>query len=295
MTIERIGGSLCKDSSIYTDISTQEIIKLAKEIVNLHKKNLAKYGVKKIWTKTFEEHMAEDYSDEDLLQELSAQFLQLIFLYKYKGKLVSKDLIAKFVGNIKPNAARDQQVRHLGGQFFYYVLVKNSLIPGTEYKVPSGYYLLVSMEEPNPKIVSEGEKRKKRLSNEEFEKVKRDYHYCCATCGRKEGLIDPRMNGVAIKLQQGHMDPSKPLGPENVIPQCQYCNQTTLNNFEMSENGTVKAIANPNFVLRSLPQVKLEMSMVLLRDSQTMKSFVDFLKSHKESKIYKTLEAVFVQ
>ena len=226
----------------YTPISDEEIERLRNEIKSKYENNLRQFGV---WEK------ADD----------SYAMYQLIYLYKYKGKAVHKDVVADFVIGHFPNATKDQQVRHLGSQAGYNVLNK-----GEEYngeKVPSGYNLLVDLNYPKPDFMARALRRTTTLSSSDFEVIKRSWNYRCATCGEKEG--EPhKVSGVIVRLEQGHMDPNLPLGPGNIIPQCQYCNRDMFkNNFVFDENGYPKYINNPNYVLRSPENVKQRMKKVL--------------------------------
>lgn len=67
-----------------------------------------------------------------------------------------------------------------------------------------------------------------------------------------------------VVLQQGHMDPRKPLTLDNTIPQCQYCNQTYQEDFMFNEYGRVVAINNPHVVLKSPKCIQDEMIQILL-------------------------------
>lgn len=96
------------------------------------------------------------------------------------------DIVSAFVRKYKPTATLDQQVRHLGTQFLWYVLNKGTKVPDREEVVPSGYNYLVSIETPNPKAVALALKRSGRLAAENFEDLKIVYGGKCATCGMEE-------------------------------------------------------------------------------------------------------------
>ncbi|CAG8794464.1 9468_t:CDS:2, partial [Cetraspora pellucida] len=87
------------------------------------------------------------------------------------------------------------------------------------------------------------------------EELKIVYDNRCVNCGALENHHHPRFRDTIVVLQKGHIDPNKPEVLENIIPQCQICNQTYKDNFVYDENGYIKAINNENFVLRSKPEV----------------------------------------
>lgn len=250
--IEKLSNTT--DDNSYIDIPDTEIMQLHKEILeSYNKNNLKNKGVKPLW----------DTKEKTTVESLDAKELQLIFLYKYKNKLVHKDLISAFVRKKKPNAGLDQQVRHLGSQYNWYVLNKNAKIPGSDETVPSGYHYLVNIEQASPKAINSIKKREKRLAAKDFEELKITYKNKCATCGIEEGTKDERYNDVKVQLQQGHMDPTKPLTLKNTIPQCQYCNQVYKNYFCFNENGRIVRITNAEFILKSNENIQKEMYLLL--------------------------------
>lgn len=134
--------------------------------------------------------------------------------------------------------------------------------------MPSGYYYLVTLGQPNPNVHIEEKKRISRLDAKTFDDIKETYGHKCATCGRKEGEYDERNGGIQIKLQQGHMNPSEELTINNTIPQCQYCNQTYGNKFIFDKNGRVKAIYDPEVVLKSPVFIQEEMLRLLQEERE---------------------------
>lgn len=245
----------------YLDISPSEIRQMHYAIIKAHEIHLSRYGV--IMPRSGD--IPKNCSDEEYVTYLDAKELQLIFLYKYMKCFVHKDLVSEFVRKYVPNAALDQQVRHLGSQCYWYVLNRGTKVPDVNIKVPSGYHYLVSIETPNPKAVCEALKRAGRLMARDFEELKMAYSGKCATCGVEEKRKDTR-NGEIVVLQQGHMNPRKPLTLDNTIPQCQYCNQTYRDYFQFNENGRVIAVNNPLILLKSPKDVRDEMIRVLLEE-----------------------------
>ena len=245
----------------YLNISEEEIREIHNKIVYSYENYLESYGVKKLWN----DEILQRSKDEDFISLLDAKELQLIFLYKHLNCFVHKDMVSEFVRHYIKDAALDQQVRHLGTQYFWYVLNKGTKIPDTDITVPSGYNYLVSLEMPNPKAVAEAIRRTGRLCAKNFSELKVAYGGKCATCGIQEGKKDFRNEEIVV-LQQGHMNPRKALTLENTIPQCQYCNQTYKDYFLFNEHGRVVAVNNPLILLKSPKDVQDEMITVLLQE-----------------------------
>ena len=114
-------------------------------------------------------------------------------------------------------------------------------------------------------------KRANRSAARNFEELVYVYDEKCATCGAKRGEIDWR-TGKKVKLQQGHMDPRKQLTLENMIPQCEYCNQTYQDYFRFNDNGRVIAINNPEIVLKSPIDIQDEMIEILIKAKEKRKN-----------------------
>ncbi len=185
-----------------------------------------------------------------LYQKGSSAALWLIYLRKYQGKAVHKDTISAFVQSIKPNAGKDQQVRHLSEEGWF-VLNTGEKLPGSEEIVPRGYHLLITTESPKPSFLHRELKRAGRISATNFAQLKETHDNRCATCGSQEGkphLLDRDKRTV---LQQGHMDPHKKLTLANSIPQCQVCNQAYKDDYVFDAKGRIAAVASPNPVLRA--------------------------------------------
>lgn len=275
MCVERINFTGTSVDDKYINIPDCEIIELHDKIVAAWERSLRKYNVKPPWDarpKNIEDaDDTEPMTDEEIVAAMNARELQLVFLYKYRRKLVHKDLISAFVRKHIPDAALDQQVRHLGTQYHWNILNKGAKIPDEDEKVPSAYHYLVSIDQPNPTLLLDELKRKGRLAATDFDDLKVVYGYCCATCGRKEGSTDERNGDIPIVLQQGHMDPSKALDLSNTIPQCQYCNQTYGDDFCFNEYGRVIAVYNPHVVLKSPKPIQDEMITILTEERNKRK------------------------
>ena len=263
MTVKKIDFSNPNWQEEYLNISIEEIRQIHNKIVFAYETYLKDYGVKKLWN----EDVSMDCSDTEFISLLDAKELQLIFLYKHLNCLVHKDLVSSFVRKYIVNAAYDQQVRHLGSQYLWYVLNKGAKIPNVDEKVPSGYNYLFSIEVVNTIAVALSLKRTGRLGAKNFTELKMAYGNKCATCGIEEGKKDTRNEEIVV-LQQGHMNPREPLTLENTIPQCQYCNQTYKDYFMFNEHGRVIAVNNPLILLKSPKSIQDEMITVLIKERQ---------------------------
>ena len=263
MKIKRIDFSNPNWKEEYLNISPKEIREIHNKILLSYNIYLKDYGVKKLWN----DEIPSTCSDEEFISFLDAKELQLIFLYKHLNCLVHKDLVSEFVRKYLPTAALDQQVRHLGSQYLWYVLNKGSKIPNADTKVPSGYNYLFSIEVANPIAVASALKRAGRLAAHNFSELKLAYSSKCATCGIEEGKKDIRNEEIVV-LQQGHMNPRSSLTLDNTIPQCQYCNQTYKDYFIFNEHGRVIAVNNPLILLKSPKTVQDEMITILLKERE---------------------------
>ena len=262
MPVTRICLNESGDNSEILNISDSEAIALKRKIRKAAEKG-KKFGIKQF----------REFSDGSKMPK-SRKMWQLVFLAKHQGELVSKAVLSEFIKMKHPNSKPDQQERHLSTQCGWYVLNKGEAIPGTDERIPSGFHMLVNLDQPHPAFAAQKEKRNAVMTAKEFSDIKKAYGMKCATCGIEEGAPDPR-NGEIVKLQQGHMHPDRKLEAGNIIPQCSYCNRTSKDYFIYDENGRVDAVYNPEFVLRSPDRKKDEMIRILLEDARKRNSLPD--------------------
>lgn len=192
----------------------------------------------------------------------SIKALWLIFLRKNKGALVHKDTISSFVASVNPKAGKDQQVRHLASDGWY-VLNKGDKYQNKKEVVPSGYHILITTESPKPTFLFKSLKRAGRIAAKDFAQLKVVYGFRCATCGSQEHKPNFLEPGKTTALQQGHMDPHKPLALSNTIPQCQVCNGVYLDDYVFDAKGRVIAVASKNPVLRASKEVREQIKEAL--------------------------------
>ena len=224
-------------------MSADEVERWYKKLESEYNTHLAQYGVK-------------------FPAKGATKALWLAYLRKNQGVLVHKDTISSFVETIKPKAGKDQQVRHLASDGWY-VLNKGDKLPGKKDVVPSGYHVLITTESPKPTFLFKSLKRAGRISAKDFRQLKAVYGFRCATCGSQEGK--PNFLGPDKKtcLQQGHMNPHKPLTLDNSIPQCQVCNGVYMDDYIFDAKGQVIAVASPKPVLRAEKEVQKEIKEAL--------------------------------
>ncbi|MDO8466969.1 MAG: hypothetical protein Q7S83_02400 [bacterium] len=227
----------------HTFMSPEEIEDWYRKLEVEHATYLAKYGVRfPKWNTT--------------------KALWLIFLRKYQGKPVHKDTISSFVETVMPKIGKDQQVRHLAGDGWY-ILNRGDKLPEKSETVPSGYHILITTESPKPSFLFKSLKRAGRLAAKDFESLKAVYDFRCATCGsqeRKPNFLEPDKRTT---LQQGHMNPLKPLSLENSIPQCQVCNGVYKDDYVFDAKGRAIAVASPRPVLKADKAVQEQIKKLL--------------------------------
>lgn len=151
----------------------------------------------------------------------------------------SKDELTSFIRYYHPKTNDAQEGRHLGMQYGWFVSTgTRGEITGE--KIPGGSYKLVTLEKPHPSYFGN---RKTGVKTSDFEELKKEYGYRCAVCGSKEGEAHRIRKNCIVKLQEGHIDPTKDLISGNIIPQCQICNRPDRNRWIYDKNGRVTKVA----------------------------------------------------
>ena len=163
------------------------------------------------------------------------------------------------------NPVRDPQIlRHMSNIMGYNARSRSGLMPdGT--KVKHGEYALVNMTETAPGWKGH---RKNLLQKGDWTSIKQAYDHRCVCCGSQEGRPNHKKPGTMTVLEQGHMDPNLPLGPGNIIPQCQVCNKPYRDNVVFTSEGYVWALGNTTLVERSDRDVQLAILEYLLKDPE---------------------------
>lgn len=192
--------------------------------------------------------------------------LVLVYLAKNypKTKIVSKEELTQFIKNYYPNVNDVQQGRHLARQNGWYI-VSGQRGDITEIKIPSGSYKLISLEKPYPAFTSH---RNINFSGNFWEDLKKTYHNRCASCGSPENTANYINPSAVTQLQQGHMNPEKPLEKGNMIPQCQECNRGDRNRWIYDKRGRVVGMTQ-EALLQRIKKLDKKNSLIV----------VDFLKN----------------
>lgn len=165
--------------------------------------------------------------------------LVLCALAKYLGQPVTKSELTAMVRAHYPETTDVQQGRHLARQEGWHIASgtrRDSFV-----SLAPDEYMLVSLESTYPTFRGVDGHRAARTALD-FEGLKAEYGNRCATCGSAEGepcFLNP---SVPTILQEGHMDPAKPLELGNIIPQCNECNRAYLDKFIFDGQGRVSDI-----------------------------------------------------
>jgi hypothetical protein len=223
----------------FIDLSDEEIETIYNEVIKPH----------------WERHLRDRGVTLPRLRKPDGQFtkdaLVLVYLaYGYpETRWVTKSELTEFIRRFYPKTPDVQAGRHLGMQSGFFIVSTrrgNATVPKELKGV--GAYRLVSLEQPHPSW----RPKRQRVEELNFEELKRRYDYRCATCGSKEGEENWRYPGVVTKLQVGHMNPHKPLTPDNVIPQCDQCNRADRGKWVYDDRGRVVGVAEAQVVIQSV-------------------------------------------
>ena len=130
--------------------------------------------------------------------------------------------------------------------------------------VGPGEYRLVTLEAAYPGFTAR--RRTDETDPDYWRRLKEAYGYRCATCGSVEGEPHLHWPETVTVLQKGHMDPTRPLAPGNLIPQCLQCNQASRDFWIFDDKGRVEAVANPRAIDRSPEEVRRRIYERLYRE-----------------------------
>lgn len=197
--------------------------------------------------------------------EFTKDALVLVYLSRNypNTPVVSKDELTEFIRQYDPTVNDVQQARHLAAQKGWYIL-SGTRKDNESIALKAGEYKLKTLESFYPGFTHE--RREYHAGDDFFEDLKKQYDYRCATCGSKEGEPHRYWKTTVTVLQKGHMDPSKPLEPGNIIPQCEKCNRPDRNYWIYDEKGRVVGIANEKVVDKCPKSLKLKIFERLKED-----------------------------
>ena len=188
----------------------------------------------------------------------------LVLTYLAKGypntAKVSKDELTNFIRQYDPSVNDVQQARHLAAQKGWFIL-SGTRKDNDSLKLKAGEYWLKNLTEYYPGFTHE--RRENLAGDNYFENLKKQYDYRCATCGSIEGKPHRYWKNTITVLQKGHMDPSKPLEPGNIIPQCEKCNRPDRNYWIYDKKGRVVGIANEKVVDKCPKKLKTKIYLRL--------------------------------
>lgn len=197
--------------------------------------------------------------------EFTKDALVLVYLSQNypKTRVVSKDELTDFIRTFYPKVNDVQQARHLAAQKGWYIL-SGTRKDNELSSLKAGDYMLKTLEDFYPGFSHE--RREFLAGDDYFEALKKQYGYKCATCGSQEGKPHRYWKSTTTVLQKGHMDPSKPLEPGNIIPQCEKCNRPDRNYWIYDEKGRVVGIANEKVVDKCPRELKEKIFLRLKED-----------------------------
>jgi len=173
-----------------------------------------------------------------------------------KHKKISKGELTQFIRLYDPSVNDVQQARHLAAQKGWFIAAGGR--DNRDVVLARGEYQLVSLKKPYPAFHGH-----RVEETEDWEELKRRYGYRCATCGSREGEPNIHWPNTTTKLQKSHKDPTKPLVPQNTLPQCQKCNRADRNNWVYDERGRVIKLANPTVIKRSDKEIRWKVYKIL--------------------------------
>lgn len=187
----------------------------------------------------------------------------LILIYLAQGyphtRIISKSELTEFIRIYYPDTNDVQQARHLGAQKGWFIAAGGR--DNRNVELSRGEYKLVSLEDPYPAFHGH-----RVDENVDWEELKAQYDYRCATCGSKENEPHLHYKNTSTKLQKSHKDPNKSLVKGNIIPQCQKCNRADRNNWVYDENGRAIKMANPIVIKRSDMWIKKKVYEILYKE-----------------------------
>jgi hypothetical protein len=169
--------------------------------------------------------------------------LSIVYFYINIGKIITKSDITLFLRSYGLCTLNQPNPRHIGMQYGFYFLVKNSYHPRYRRKLKPGEYSLYSVVKPHP---NHNMHRHNEVSDDDFKKMKLQSNNRCKVCGSLENEPHYKNKTLITKLEKGHCDPNKSLTCENCIPICSYCNHVYGNKFIFNQNGVITKV---NFTL----------------------------------------------
>ena len=166
------------------------------------------------------------------------QGLTLTFFACHLGKIVNKIDLVLFLRRMRVSTT-DPQPRHLGMQNGFDFLVAGCRHPKCGRVLKCGQYCLLSMSKRHPSHEGTSH-RAMKVSDIQFERLKRSFVCRCASCGSSEGEPHLKNKRLETRLEKGHMDPRKELVVSNCLPMCSMCNGVYKDKAVFNRNGFIK-------------------------------------------------------
>lgn len=207
--------------------------------------------------------------------------LSLVLLFAYPNKKISINDISNWVALITGKHAGTLQIRHLSAQMGWNILNKNEICENIINN--SDTHILLDFTR-----VKKGFSIKKRsieINNNEFEIIKQQYGYCCATCRQKEGDFYINNPNKKVKLEKGHRNPILPLNIDNIIPHCEDCNKVYKDNFCFDKNGVPISLGNDKLFMKSSNEIKTKCIEGLLNDPNELYNILSKLSKEDLNKL----------
>lgn len=170
-------------------------------------------------------------------------------------RIISKEELTRFIRQYYSDVNDVQQARHLAAQKGWYIL-SGKRHDNSDEVIPTDSYKLKTLEDTYPGFSAE--RRSSVIDDTSWEKLKKQYDNRCACCGSKEGEPHRYWKNTTTVLQKGHLNPRKPLRGQNIIPQCEKCNQPDKNYWVYDKRGRVVNIANTGIIDRCSDELKKE-------------------------------------
>jgi len=231
---------------------------LDKEIIPLWQKNLEPHGVRLPGGPSYIKN-----------KKITKSLGHIIFAYIHKGKIIKgRDSINWIRETLAISVTDDQTLRHMSTQQGLNGRKRNGIMPNGDICKP-GEYSLIDLENVYSGWSSKA--RLNKLKPSGWDDIKTIYNNKCATCGATEGQPHQKDNSTITVLEKGHMDSSKPLEIENIIPQCTLCNKPYKDSFMFDKNGYVVGISNPKIINKSNSAVQKQVYEILKKKYENEK------------------------
>ena len=190
----------------------------------------------------YEKHLKNYGIKLPIKESINYAVLLIMIRHGFK-KIISKSELSKYLSEDLNYISNDvQQARHLSNKYGFNILTRNDTF--NESKLLNGY-VLECLTKSSKSFYFSYEKRKTSISNNDFETLKLNYDYKCASCGSEENKVNNK-NGKITILEKGHMNPDKDIS-NNCIPMFSYCNKIYKDKYIFNSLGIAKFYRENNY------------------------------------------------